>query len=1158
MSRFMIRWVSVILVILTIGAPLRLDFYNYSTVVYAEDESSQPLEDLYIDESVTWNSNTDLSMYENIYVLHSAYIYIEPGSTIAMRNLTLYDLSFVIAEGTAQNPITITQLPINTNKYGDFDPECNRRASGTISFKENSYGANESIFSYVTFREMGTYIDMEEGDYTCPAMVKSNFQIPSFINSAYAEQPAEYYDPYGEYPLKASPAIYFHLGNVRMSNCTFENNEFADVVVDMEIDENTGEKNVLHIINSNFQNNKNNVAVRSRVKKNELYNEFFEDCYSECINNDPDLPWMTRSENCSHECTISVDYQESFFDDNRVELKNNWYGHNTGPKRENDLYAQGERVYGNLTLDGWRQAPDMASNVLFLPGIKASRLYDADNENKLWLPDNDEDATKLLMDEDGKSMNNIYTKDVIENAYAISGIYDEFVEDLESLKNGHIITDFSLYAYDWRKDVADIAQNGTLYPDNEVRSAVAEIERLASTSVSGQVTIVAHSNGGLLGKALVQELDKKEESYLIDNVIFVSAPQMGTPKAITSLLHGYDEALPFFSRFVDDADAREMGENMPGAYGLLPSKEYFDRAEEPIINFDATNTIYKRYKDAYGDHIDNYDEFKKFVLGKKDMRPKPDRDNLVGANVLNEKILNKAEEIHDNIDTWIPPENIKLIQIGGWGLDTMSGVKYTEINKSVCKDNVTEFGIVRADCKEEPAAVYEPKYTVDGDDVVVTPSSLMIPTAENVEKYWLDLFRYNKSNLGFTIDRKHGDILEMQNLRILISYLIEKHTVPENLLQYFSSYRPQEHEEMENPRIRMSLYSPLDIHLYDEHGNHTGPTTMIVDGEEVVMIEENIPNSYYEVFGEHKFVGWGTDDDVRVELDGYDSGSYTFNIQEVYVTENGERDGDNTTFESLPVSADTTVNFTVPADGIKDMTALTADYDGDGTVDYTITPQINGSATFDDEDDRTLDFDDNSDVNTDADPEKKVSVGAEKSVKASIDSWKAYQYMTKSQSCPTKLKLILTGKHFDKDAIIKIGGRTAKDLERESHRKITATFCMKDLLKIKTDTLRTISVINPDTERSKAIKKIDVLDIVWYVTPEEIQGADINTVEGCLIVQKALNQLEYIDAEKINGQNDALTQNAITQFQKERGLPQTGFYGLLTKEKLIEKIIRLK
>src|SRR3990167_11343315 len=86
----------------------------------------------------------------------------------------------------------------------------------------------------------------------------------------------------------------------------------------------------------------------------------------------------------------------------------------------------------------------------------------------------------------------------------------------------------------------------------------------------------------------MRKLEAEGNAGLVDKSIFVGTPQLGTPKAIASLLHGDFQNIPGWAGFlVSKANARALGENMPGAFGLLPSAEYFARVADPIVDLSA-------------------------------------------------------------------------------------------------------------------------------------------------------------------------------------------------------------------------------------------------------------------------------------------------------------------------------------------------------------------------------------------------------------------------------------------------------------------------------------------------------------------------------------------------------------------------------------------
>ncbi|MFA6047643.1 MAG: right-handed parallel beta-helix repeat-containing protein [Parcubacteria group bacterium] len=596
--------------------------------------------------------------------------------------------------------------------------------------------------------------------------------------------------------------------------------------------------------------------------------------------------------------------------------------------------------------------PSGNSNVMFLPGIKASRLYKKDSgggEDQLWEPNYfGNDLEDLTLDENGESVNSVYTRDVIDEIGTSwlglgPNIYKTFINQLALLKNDGTINDYNIFAYDWRQSVEDIAENGTPY-NGEIKSAIAELESLAGSSKSKKVTLVAHSNGGLLAKAIMLELEKTGKADKVDKIVFVGTPQMGTPKAILSMLYGYDESA-IFGTLISESASRKLVENMPGAYGLLPSEKYFERTEEPFINFLSENTKYKSFMDAYQSGIDSFGEFREFLTGSGDGREKPDENDVESENKLSGNLFDQAGELHDNLDGWTAPENIQIIEIAGWGLDTITGVDYTEKEKAEC---YSYLGYIVPSCagtgKYEP--VYEPKFTVDGDKVVTAPSALMLPEGSNVKRYWVDLYRYNHDPI-VNKNQNHSSIFEVSSIQQFLSDII-KNTSNPPLPEYIKTARPNDYNNAK-PRIRMSLYSPLDIHLYDENGNHTGPKKVTDEnGKEGIIFEENIPNSYYYQFGDRKYVGVPGEENIHMTMDGYDNGAYTLKMEEVMETVGGEEIISHTTFADLPVSPETSVAVDIPESGLDSLSNLEADFDGNGEGDYEVIPIPNGEATLPD------------------------------------------------------------------------------------------------------------------------------------------------------------------------------------------------------------------
>ena len=654
--------------------------------------------------------------------------------------------------------------------------------------------------------------------------------------------------------------------------------------------------------------------------------------------------------------------QRGFFD-----ARYNWWGDASGPyykkyyligQEEDNLDGLGNWVNDGVYFTPWLNIePKMGekpacqenchSNVLFLPGAKASRLYKYDSDtdkdlDELWVPNwFGNDVEELKLDSDGKSIEEVFVKEGgVLRSTVMGNLYKSFLNDLEKLKIEDTINDYKSFAYDWRKNVEDIAKNGTLYEGEQIKSIISEISALAQNSKSKKVTIVAHSNGGLVAKAVMMELERLGLADKVDKIILVASPQMGTPLATLSFLYGYEESLP---TLLSQAQARELVENMPGAYGLLPNSEYFSRTEESIINFSSENTERgDMFIKAYGEKIDNFGEFKDFLLAKKDNREKPESEEIDLENILNEKLLTEAIDMHSKIDDWTPPASVEVIQLAGWGLPTVSGINYTEKKNATCLQSELSKLPVCAEEEGKYTFIYEPKFTADGDEVVVAPSALTMSKSDNVRNYWFDLYRNNKeANEAW----KHKDILEAISVRDFIKNEIQNSGA--DLPEYFGTEKPADFENMA-PKIRMSLYSPLDIHLYDSAGNHTGYKEIQTDEGPQRIIEEGVFNSYYMQLGDRKYVGFEKGEDMEIKLDGYAEGVYTLKIEEVKYREGGEEIINHITFKNLPASDKTQVRLTIPASGLENISSLRADYDGDGDDDYILDPILGGEVMMPD------------------------------------------------------------------------------------------------------------------------------------------------------------------------------------------------------------------
>jgi pimeloyl-ACP methyl ester carboxylesterase len=593
------------------------------------------------------------------------------------------------------------------------------------------------------------------------------------------------------------------------------------------------------------------------------------------------------------------------------------------------------------------------SNVLFLPGLQASRLYEplVCNEaqtlcktEQLWEPQGDTLALRLRHDTNGLSINqDIYTHDVIDNAYVpIKGnVYKSFLDDMDQLKRDHVINDWKAIPYDWRLTPDQILSSGKVLYDGDGISymdatsspyIIQELKRLAANSKTGKVAIIAHSNGGLVTKRMT-ELLGADAPKLIDKIILVASPQAGTPQAIGAILHGDDQALPFefFPYALSREAARSLALNMPGAYNLLPSAAYFTQVDDPVVTIDAVTL--PEWASKYGTTIHSGERLRNFLTDTT--RTKPDYADLVMPEVGNATVFDQAANLHTTLDNWIPPQGVELIQIAGWGIPTtMSGVKYS--SKPTCSRvaSVVILGHTSYYCAEwTPVVAVDTASVIDGDGTVVVPSALWTSVAA-ATNYWVNLARYNNKHPVSTIAGfapfKHANILEVNELRSFLTDILTSSVKPLSQYTYLSTEAPISTES----RLRYALHSPLSLDLYDSEGRHTGIST--TTGE----IDEEIPGTYYSEFGDVKYVFTDASTTSHIVMNGYATGTFTLNIEELQ----GDTLIASTTFKDIPTTPDTTVTLTVQSD-ITTVGTMNVDVDADGALDFILTPRLNDTVT---------------------------------------------------------------------------------------------------------------------------------------------------------------------------------------------------------------------
>jgi pimeloyl-ACP methyl ester carboxylesterase len=538
------------------------------------------------------------------------------------------------------------------------------------------------------------------------------------------------------------------------------------------------------------------------------------------------------------------------------------------------------------------------SNILFLPGIQASRLYTEidGEEEKIWEPGGDSDISLLRMSDTGESIEEVYTKDVLDEkgGVALGGnIYKGFLEYLEELDGpfeGPVVESFP---YDWRYDVFDIVENGTKVSNNLVKKPTDTIAFLAGSSPTKKVTIIAHSNGGLLAKAIMLKLEEEGRANLVDKVIFVASPHIGTPKGIAALLHGYDQKL-LRGLLASDKRIRDVMKNMPGVYGLLPSESYIDSLSEPLISFDDSSST-KIYRDSYGFTISNTDEYENFLKGTEGRSDAGDAVNEISS--ANSDMLSDAFEEHrTKLDDWSAPSGVEVFNIVGTGLPTPKSIEYKEFDGLRC---YVGYQCVRE--KEIEPVIHFTRY---GDETVVSKS------AKASNNLYMDVFAMRVT---------HANITESETTQTLVDHIL--HSSSTEGIDFVSNSEPSFSND---DRDIYTIHSPVHMYLRDVNGNITGKTE--IDGEWF----SEIPGSDYFEAGGVKYVIVPSDNKYTVVIEGEDKGLYTHSMR--VLSEEVE-----TTYHTYTASVTPMSIIQYEKTGDDTFSTIKVDENGDGQTDLEMT-----------------------------------------------------------------------------------------------------------------------------------------------------------------------------------------------------------------------------
>ncbi|OHB05320.1 MAG: hypothetical protein A3A26_01900 [Candidatus Zambryskibacteria bacterium RIFCSPLOWO2_01_FULL_47_14] len=509
--------------------------------------------------------------------------------------------------------------------------------------------------------------------------------------------------------------------------------------------------------------------------------------------------------------------------------------------------------------------------VIIVPGIMGSKLLE-DNvaDDLVWLNTieivvsiSDIFLDVLKMNSDGSPTNeSIIAGDVIRSLNGTD--YFQGLSDKLNSSGYALNSDLFENSYDWRLDISRTASD---VETAAILSLKEKIEEIKIQRGVDKVNLVAHSMGGLLVKKYLKDYGGDSVEKFID----IGTPHTGSPLAYKILMYGDNLGVSKFFGLVNINANRikEISQNMPAVYQLLPSREYFDDTDIDYSYYvlDATE----------GNDRLTYEE----------------TNTYLNASGRNGSLVTRADEFHQEIDNLNPADyGVETYNFVGCGTPTI-GQFY-----------ILEDG-------EHP--IYNIKM-INGDGTVPLKSAEALTA----------------SSTYYVRSAQHATMPSTSGVKDLIAEILNStSTDPLDISAYSNIRTDSAGCTIPDGKI-VSFHSPIDLHIYDSSGNHTGP-------DENGDIENEILGVVYEMIDGNKFAYLPTGTNYIIKGNATDAGTFDVRIQEIV----GGEVTTTTVFADLPLTSVTQAQFSIST---STPAQIELDSNNDGTYESSgsITTEVAG------------------------------------------------------------------------------------------------------------------------------------------------------------------------------------------------------------------------
>lgn len=390
-----------------------------------------------------------------------------------------------------------------------------------------------------------------------------------------------------------------------------------------------------------------------------------------------------------------------------------------------------------------------------------------------------------------------------------SGAYQETINFFT--ENGYELNEtLFIFPYDWRKDISLTAP-----------LLDQKINQIKEQTGSQKVDIVAHSMGGLVARNYISDTNRAGN---VRKLITLGTPHLGSVEFLKNLRDGGCLKYPIgpFCITLAPSELKDVIQNMTSGFQLVSSQKYFEF-------YNGNGNIYPF---PFRDDADIDSDGVKGPLDYNQTK------TLLTNLEHNTALFSPTETFHQLDNSLNNTNGVEVINIVGSSLPTLGQI--------IEKYALDILGIKIPE-KDE--------VLINGDNTVPLFSASLIDPVRN-------LSLLGNAKVYYT-NQKHGSLVTPGPALNLIRTLLSNNTeLPEGIFL----------EPFKLKGRQLSVHSPVNIHVYDSNGKHTGPTS---DGD----FEVNIPGSLYDTLDDAKFIWLPYDGIYNIVFEATGEGSFDFKIR---------------------------------------------------------------------------------------------------------------------------------------------------------------------------------------------------------------------------------------------------------------------------------------